>query len=321
MAAAARADVAVVVVGFDREDEGEFIGGSGDNADLGYLMPQVDDPDLVVDFERYVAEHHHDVPPELQRRPDAVRFSIGGDRSSLRLRATDVALLRAVVDANPRTVVVLVAGSAVVTSEWDASVPAILLGWYNGMEGGHALADLLLGAASPGGRLPFVVPVEEADLPPFDRDARTFTYDGLHGQWYLDANGCRAAYPFGFGLTYTRFEHAAERAELVGDEVVVRATTFNAGPRDGVDVVQVYVTRPAAPGRASRRLGCPSPGRGSTARHCPSPTTASTARSARGACVPSRIPPPRCRRSAGCCAPVAFWLSPTGTAAIPPLGR
>ena len=243
------------VVGFDREDEGEFIGGSGDNADLGYLMPQVDDPDLVVDFERYVAEHHHDVPPELQRRPDAVRFSIGGDRSSLRLRATDVALLRAVVDANPRTVVVLVAGSAVVTSEWDASVPAILLGWYNGMEGGHALADLLLGAASPGGRLPFVVPVEETDLPPFDRDARTFTYDGLHGQWYLDANGCRAAYPFGFGLTYTRFEHAAERAEVVGDEVVVRATTFNAGPRDGVDVVQVYVTRPAAPGRASRRLG------------------------------------------------------------------
>ena len=113
----------------------------------------------------------------------------------------------------------------------------------------------MLFRSSPGGRLPFVVPVEETDLPPFDRDARTFTYDGLHGQWYLDANGCRAAYPFGFGLTYTRFEHAAERAEVVGDEVVVRATTFNAGPRDGVDVVQVYVTRPAAPGRASRRLG------------------------------------------------------------------
>ena len=75
--------------------------------------------------------------------------------------ATLEGALRAVADANPRTVVVLVAGSAVVSSEWDASVPAILLGWYNGMEGGHALADLLLGAASPGGRLPFVVPVEE----------------------------------------------------------------------------------------------------------------------------------------------------------------
>ena len=255
VAAAARADVAVVVVGFDREDEGEFIGGPGDNADLGHLMPATDDPALVEAFERYVAEHHHDVPPELARRPDAVRFSIGGDRSSLRLRDSDVELVRAVVAANPRTVVVLVAGSAVVTSEWDTEVPAILLSWYNGMEGGHALADLLLGAANPGGRLPFVVPVDEADLPTFDAGATEFTYDGLHGQWFLDANGTRPAHPFGFGLSYTHFDHAAERAERDGDDVVVRATTFNAGGRDGADVVQVYVTRPEAPGRARRRLG------------------------------------------------------------------
>jgi len=255
VAAAARADVAVVVVGFDREDEGEFIGGPGDNADLGHLMPATDDPVLVEVFERYVADHHHDVPPELARRPEAVRFSIGGDRASLRLRDSDVALVRAVAAANPRTVVVLIAGSAVVTSEWDAEVPAILLAWYNGMEGGHAIADLLLGAANPGGRLPFVVPVDEADLPVFDAAARACTYDGLHGQWYLDERGVRPAHAFGSGLSYTRFDHAAERAELEGDEVVVRATTFNAGSRDGADVVQVYVTRPEAPGRARRRLG------------------------------------------------------------------
>ncbi|MEY3362187.1 MAG: hypothetical protein RL531_1906, partial [Actinomycetota bacterium] len=255
VAAATRADVAVVVVGFDREDEGEFIGGPGDNADLGYLMPAADDPTLVEAFERYVAEHHHDVPPELARRPDAVRFSIGGDRSSLRLRDSDVALLRAVAAVNPRTVVVLIAGSAVVTSEWDTEVPAILLAWYNGMEGGHAIADLLLGAANPGGRLPFVVPVDEGDLPPFDATATACTYDGLHGQWYLDERGVRPAHAFGSGLSYTHFDHAAERAEIDGDAVVVRATTFNAGSRDGADVVQVYVTRPAAPARARRRLG------------------------------------------------------------------
>ena len=88
-------------------------------------------------------------------------------------------LIRAVAAANPRTVVAMVAGSAVVISEWDRSVPAIVQSWYSGMEGGHGLADVLLGKVDASGRLPFSVPRTESDLPAFDPDAETFTYDAL----------------------------------------------------------------------------------------------------------------------------------------------
>jgi beta-glucosidase len=98
----------------------------------------------------------------------------------------------------------------------------------------------------PGGRLPFAVPRDEADLPPFDKNATTVTYDRWHGQRLLDRDGKPAAYPLGFGLSYTSF--------TVGDvEVVrhpearsleVRATVTNTGDRPGGHVVQVYACRP-----------------------------------------------------------------------------
>ena len=87
--------------------------------------------------------------------------------------------------ANPRTVVAVVAGSAVVVSEWDHLVPALVQSWYSGMEGGHGLADVLTGRVDATGRLPFSVPVSPDDLPAFDPDATEFTYDAWHGYWYL----------------------------------------------------------------------------------------------------------------------------------------
>ena len=256
VALAAKSDVAVVVVGYDRLDEGEFIGGPNDNANLAHLIPKRDDPELLAKFEEFVAEHEWKIPEELAKKPGAVMFSVGGDRVSLRLPDNDIALLRAVVDVNPRTIAVVIAGSAVLISEWDQEIPAILQTWYSGMEGGHALADLLLGAANPSGRLPFAVPAAESDLPLFDLEASEFTYDALHGQWLLDRHDVRAQYPFGFGLSYSHFDHVGVAAELGEESVEVRATTFNAGVRDGADVVQVYVT-PPDPGsdRARRRLG------------------------------------------------------------------
>lgn len=256
VALAAKSDVAVVVVGYDRLDEGEFIGGPNDNTNLAHLIPKRDDPGLVAKFEEYVAEHEWEIPEDLAKKPGAVMFSVGGDRVSLRLPDKDVELLRAVAGVNPRTIAVVIAGSAVLMSEWDEEIPAILQTWYSGMEGGHALADLLLGAANPSGRLPFAVPAAESDLPLFDLEASEFTYDALHGQWLLDRRSVRAQYPFGFGLTYTHFDHVGVAAELGEESVEVRATTFNAGVRDGADVVQVYVT-PPDPGsdRARRRLG------------------------------------------------------------------
>jgi beta-glucosidase len=140
--------------------------------------------------------------------------------------------------------VVVVAGAAVTMEAWRQQVPAILLGWYSGMEGGAALADVLLGDREPGGRLPCVIPRDGADLPPFDRDATTVTYDRWHGQRLLDRTGTPAAYPLGFGLSYTSFALSDASATVDGDVLTVRATVTNIGDRPGGHVVQAYVTRP-----------------------------------------------------------------------------
>jgi beta-glucosidase len=254
-ALAASADVAVVVVGYTRADEGEFIGEFA-TAHLTDLFPGEDDPDLVRTFESSIATERLIEPPEhVAARIEPGGFAVGGDRMSLRLHPSDVALIRAVAQANPRTVVAVVAGSAVITAEWDSEVPAVVQAWYSGMEGGHGLADMLVGRVDASGRLPFSVPRDESDLPEFDAAATSFTYDAWHGYWYLDRNGTPAAYPFGFGLSYTTF--TLESAEVeVGAEVtggpdgpaaapafVVRATVANTGHRPGRDLVQVYARR------------------------------------------------------------------------------
>ncbi|QXG75168.1 glycoside hydrolase family 3 C-terminal domain-containing protein [Modestobacter sp. L9-4] len=220
-AAAADADVAIVVAGFDAEDEGEYVG-----------PDTMTDPALVALY-----------PP----RPDGVQATgdevvmtagegFGGDRSSLRLRPVDEQVIAATVAANPRTVVTMVAAGPVLTEEWRQRVPAIVLMWYAGMEGGVALADVLTGAAEPSGRLPFSVPTSEEHLPFFDVDATAITYDRWHGQRLLDRLGVEAAYPHGFGLSYTSFTIGEVTA--AGDTVT--ATVTNTGDRDGRHVVQVY---------------------------------------------------------------------------------
>ncbi len=126
----------------------------------------------------------------------------GGDRRSLTLHPHEEALILSVAAANPRTIVVLVCGSAVLMERWRRSVPGILVLWYAGMEGGHALADVVLGGANPSGRLPFAIPTSADHLPAFDPDAAAVEYDELHGQALLDHLGVPAAYAYGFGLTY-----------------------------------------------------------------------------------------------------------------------
>lgn len=155
-------------------------------------------------------------------------------------------LVRAVAAANPRTVVVLEGGSAVVISEWDGAVAAIAQAWYPGMEGGHGLADVLVGVVDASGRLPFSVPRHAADLPPFSTRAETFTYDAWHGYWHLERTGTTPAYPFGFGLSYTTFVLEGARAELADGVLSVVATLANTGRRAGSDLVQVYARRAGA---------------------------------------------------------------------------
>lgn len=175
-------------------------------------------------------------------------FAWGGDRSSLRLREEDEGLVRAVAAANPRTVAVLVCGSAVVTERFRHDVGALVVGWYAGMEGGHALADLLSGARDFTGRLPCSFPVDGDDLPEFDPRAKRVTYGPLHGYRWHEARDVAPAYPFGFGRSYAPLEVGRPRADRgrVGPQgqVTVTVPVGNLGERSGREVVQVYASAP-----------------------------------------------------------------------------
>jgi beta-glucosidase len=249
---AAGADVALVVVGYTRADEGEFIGDSG-TAHLRALLPGADEPELVAAFEARLAG---DAPLAAGSvtGSDALGFSTGGDRERLTLHEADEALIAAVADANPRTVVGMVAGSAIVSQRWRHRVPALAQIWYSGMQGGEGVADVLTGAVDASGRLPFTVPTDAAHLPPFDRDADTVTYDAWHGYWRLARDRHQPAFPFGFGLSYTAWQPGPTTLDDDGDDLVVRAQLTNVGRRAGADVIQVYGGRPSDPSRPARRL-------------------------------------------------------------------
>ena len=244
---AAGADLAVVVVGYTHLDEGEYIG-SGLDEVLANHAPAMDHPTLGFGAGGSLSELA--AASEERTTVGGGATDIGGDRASLRLLPADEDLIAAAADVSDRVVVVVVAGSAVMMP-WLESVPAVLHHWYAGSEAGTALAELLTGAAEPGGRLPFAVPADERHLVPFDRHAESFTYDLLHGQWWLDAQGHDAEVPFGFGLGYTTF--ALEAAHLVEGDVV--AGVVNTGDRAGSTVVQVYGSIPASEyQRPARRL-------------------------------------------------------------------
>jgi beta-glucosidase len=169
--------------------------------------------------------------------------SEGFDRRSLALPGDQDALVRAVAAANPRTVVVVGAGSPVLMP-WRDRVGAVLLSWFGGQELGHAVADVLLGNVEPGGRLPTSWPATEADVPVLDTTpvgGRLDYREGIHIGYraWLRA-GREPAYPFGHGLGYTTWEYE----ELVVDDLTARVTVRNTGQRAGKEVVQAYLSRP-----------------------------------------------------------------------------
>jgi beta-glucosidase len=184
----------------------------------------------------------------------AESFGIGGDRTRLTLHPDDEALIQAVAAANPRTVVAIMAGSAVITEAWRDRVPAILMLWYPVIEGGNALADVLLGQVNPSGKLPCIFPARAEDLPAFDKDATAIVYDLWHGYRKLDRDGVVAAFPFGFGLSYTTYAygnlHLAQTQVGVGDTLSATLDVTNTGGMAGEEIVQLYV---AAHGSAVAR--------------------------------------------------------------------
>ncbi len=210
----AQADVVLVVAGTTYLDEGEFIGNG-----------QIRD----------------------KKNPNKKNFitktgvlAVGGDRAYLHLHQADIDVIKAAASVNKKVVVSLVAGSAVTVEEWHEEVSAIIQTFYNGQEGGHALARLLFGEVNPSGKLPFTVPVSENDLPPFDSYAAEVDYGYYHGYTLLDKELILPRYPFGYGLSYTKFQLSDLQKEL-GDVLQLSLNVTNIGSREGAEVVQVYI--------------------------------------------------------------------------------
>ncbi len=235
VATARAADAVVLIVGYTHNDEGEFLDPSTMQK-LAALFP----------------------PPTPKEAPTAQRYMrdvagqpadailTGGDRDRLTLHTEDEQLIRAVVTANPRTIVTIVGGSSVLMEAWRERVPAILMLWYPGMEGGHALADILLGRVNPSGKLPFVIPQRAEDLPFFDKNATEIEYDLWHGYRKLERDGNTPAFAFGFGLSYTRYRYANMRLARnrlgPSDTLKMSLDVSNIGTHAGEEVVQFYVS-------------------------------------------------------------------------------
>jgi beta-glucosidase len=249
--AARGADAVVCVVGYTYRDEGEYIPLGTMSQLMSVFPPPTPEEEPIIQAMMQAATSQSD--------DVGAGFAPGGDRISLTLSAHDEALIGSVAAANPRTVVVIMAGSAVITEAWRQQVPAILMLWYPGQEGGHAFADVLLGRINPSGKLPLSFSRRAEDLPFFDKDATAITYDLWHGYRKLDRDGAESAFPFGFGLSYTTFAYAKlrlEQEELAATETLVAMVDVtNTGNLPGDEVVQLYVgAQGSAVARAPKEL-------------------------------------------------------------------
>jgi beta-glucosidase len=175
--------------------------------------------------------------------------SEGHDRDTLDLPGRQVELIRAVAAANQKTIVLVNTGAPVDMS-WANEVPSVMQIWFGGQEMGHAVVDVLLGEADPGGRLPTTIPERIEHTPAYGN------FPGEHGQvrygegvfigyrWY-EARHLPVRFPFGHGLSYTTFEIGqpdCEDTEISSaHKVTIRIPVTNTGTRIGTEVVQVYV--------------------------------------------------------------------------------
>ncbi|HHT43761.1 MAG TPA: glycosyl hydrolase [Firmicutes bacterium] len=200
---AGQADAVVFVVGYDHDDEGEYVS---------------------------------------EDQTDAYTGGIGGDRvNSLGLHQHEIDLIKAVGPVNKNSVAVLIGGNMIMMTEWKDDVSGILMAYYPGMEGGTALANIIFGDVNPSGKLPYVVPYKEEDLPQVEWDTTEQFYEYYHGYAKLEREGVEPLLPYGFGLSYTTFEVKDAKFNTDGQSVTAQCTVTNTGGRAGAEVVQMYV--------------------------------------------------------------------------------
>ena len=184
-----------------------------------------------------------------------------GDRPDMRLLPRDDAGLDALLGVNPRTAVLVQAGTPV-EMPWIDRAPTLLLFSFLGQETGRSVADVLLGKREPAGRLCQTWPKRLADSPAhalgdYRADVAEHKEGLLVGYRWYDAKGVAPAFPFGFGLGYTAFAFGEPEVAERGGRVTVRVPVTNTGKRAGAAVVQLYVEPPtgSAVFRAPRQLG------------------------------------------------------------------
>ncbi len=171
---------------------------------------------------------------------DAFLAANGGDKLTLDLPASHIALLRELRKKNKPVIIVVTAGSNVDISAIEPYADAILLAWYPGEQGGNALADILFGRVSPGGRLPLTFYQSLSDLPAYDNYA-------MKGRTYRYFDG-KVQFPFGYGLSYTTFAYTWNRQPAplrsLKDSITFSIAIKNTGSMDADEVAQVYIQYP-----------------------------------------------------------------------------
>jgi beta-glucosidase len=198
-------DAAIVVAGLNFVDEGEFI-------------------------------------PTQQQEAGGDDLARGGDRELLTLPLNQKALIERVSAQARQTIVVLEGGSAIEMRAWVDQVQGLLMAWYPGCEGGHAIAAILFGTVNPSGRLPVSIPRQIDQHVPWDITSLQVQHDYLQGYAFMQANQAEPEYAFGFGMSYTSFalESLTVQTTDVGLRVSVDVT--NTGALAGATVVQLYVS-------------------------------------------------------------------------------
>jgi beta-glucosidase len=173
----------------------------------------------------------------------------GIDKPDMQMPFGQNELIKAVLKANPRTIVVLIGGGPVDMSQWVNDAQGIIQAWYPGMEGGNALAKIMLGLVNPSGKLPMSFPKKLEDAPahklgayPGDEKKDEYYFDDIYvGYRYFDTYNVEPLFPFGFGLSYSTFSYSNLKVSAANRKAIVTFTVKNTGKVAGADVSQVYV--------------------------------------------------------------------------------